>query len=249
MRALVTGGSAGLGQALCIALLDDGFEVISVDRLPPTLKTEAKHIACDLSDRKTVDKLLEKLEADEPFDAVIFNAGISATGNFEDIEPESHLRVFEVNASAPIVLCAGLMRAGRIAPNAHIVFIASVSHYTGYPGASSYAASKDAIAIYAKSIRKPFKNKHNICVTTAFPGPLKTEHAARHAPGEANQEKRMQPVQAAKLILADMRKNKASSFPGSATALLALAGRLAPKPLTFVMKQIIYKKLGRTVAD
>ncbi len=249
MRALVTGGSAGLGRALCDALLDDGFDVISVDREAPSQKTEAKHIACDLSDRMTVDNLLDKLEADEAFDVVIFNAGISATGKFEDIEPEDHLRVFETNASAPMVCCAGLIKAGKIAEEGHIVFVASLSHFTGYPGASSYAASKDALAIYAKSILKPLKNKHKISVTTAFPGPLKTEHAARHAPSEADQERRMQPEEAARLILADMRKRKAKSLPGGTTALLAMAGQLAPKPLTFAMKQIIYKKLDRTVAD
>ena len=148
-----------------------------------------------------------------------------------------------------MVLCAGLIKAGKIAREGHIVFIASLSHFTGYPGASSYAASKDALAIYANSILKPLKNNHKISVTTAFPGPLRTEHAVRHAPSNADQENRMHPDEAARRILADMRNRKAKSLPGRATSLLAFAGRLAPKPLTFAMKQIIYKKLDRTVAD
>lgn len=249
MRALVTGGSSGLGEAMCDALLKDGFDVTSIDRGRPVGKTAVAHIACDLSDRRTVDKLIEKLGKDQPFDVVIFNAGISATGKFEEIEPQSHVRVVEINATAPMVVCAALMQAEKIAQNGHIAFISSLSHFTGYPGASSYAASKDALAVYAKSIRKAFKKSHGISVTTAYPGPLKTDHAARHAPQGADAEKRMSPDEAAQLILADIRKGKSSALPGIAAKALAFVGRIAPKPLTFAMRMIIYRKLDKTVAD
>ena len=249
MRALVTGGSAGLGKALCDVLLQDGYEVTSVDRNPSPKGSNVAHIACDLSDRKTVDKLIEKLGKGEPFDIVIFNAGISATGKFEEIESASHARVVEINATAPMVLCAAMMQAEKIAQNGHIAFISSLSHFAGYPGASSYAASKDALAVYAKSIRKALKKSHGITVTTAYPGPLKTDHAARHAPEGADAEKRMTPEEAAQLILSDVRKGNASALPGTAAKIVALIGRIAPKPLTMVMRTIIYRKLDKSVAD
>jgi short-subunit dehydrogenase len=249
MRALVTGGSSGLGMAICDALQRDGLEVTSIDRSPSVDGSAINHIACDLSDRKTVDKLIKKLTNDEPFDVIIFNAGISATGKFEEIEPQSHARIVEVNAVAPMTVCAALMKAGKIAQNGHIAFISSLSHFTGYPGASSYAASKDALAIYANSIRKSLKKSRNISVTTAYPGPLKTDHAARHAPLGADAEKRMMPEIAAQLILADINKGSASALPSSAIKLFAVIGRLAPKPMTFAMRRIIYNKLDKTVAD
>lgn len=249
MRALVTGGSAGLGRAMCTLLKRDGFEVTSVDRDPPADKGVVTHIACDLSDRKTVEKLIAKLAEGEAFDIVIFNAGISATGRFEEIEPQSHARLIEVNAVAPIVLCAGLMQARKISNDGQIAFVSSLSHFTGYPGASSYAASKDALAVYANSIRKPYRKNHSITVTTAFPGPLRTDHAARHAPEGADAEKRMKPEQAAELILADIQKGKATSLPGMASKVFAILGRIAPKPLTFAMRRIIYNNLDKTVAD
>jgi len=249
MRALVTGGSAGLGKAMCDMLLADGIDVTSIDRELPGEETAVSHIACDLSDRKTVDKLIKKLGEDAPYDVVIFNAGISATGKFEEIQPQSHARVFEINAAAPMVLCASLMKAQIIAQSGHIAFVSSLSHFTGYPGASSYAASKDALAVYAKSIRKAFKKSHGISVTTVYPGPLKTDHADRHAPQGADAEKRMSPEQAARLILADIRKGSASALPGSAAKIFALVGRIAPKPLTMAMRMIIYRKLDKTVAD
>ena len=59
-----------------------------------------------------------------------------------------------------------------------VIFVSSLSHRTGYPGAASYAASKGAIAVYAGSIRKPFRRALGVHVACAFPGPMKTEHAA-----------------------------------------------------------------------
>ncbi len=141
------------------------------------------------------------------------------------------------------------MQADKINHHGHIAFISSLSHFTGYPGASSYAASKDALAVYAKSIRKAFKKSHGIRVTTAYPGPLKTEHAARHAPENADAAKRMLPEEAATLIWGDMSKGSAFSLPGMPAKLFALLGRIAPKPLTFAMRMIIYNKLDKTVAD
>jgi short-subunit dehydrogenase len=43
---------------------------------------------------------------------------------------------------------------GDCRSGAAMVFVSSLSHFTGYPGAASYAASKDALAIYARSMRK-----------------------------------------------------------------------------------------------
>ncbi len=106
MRALVTGGSAGLGSAMCDILQKGGYDVTSIDVAPGSTESAIAHIPCDLSDRNTVDKLIEKLASDEPFDVVIFNAGISATGKFEEIETESHARIIEVNAVAPMSICA-----------------------------------------------------------------------------------------------------------------------------------------------
>ncbi|MGB7432942.1 MAG: SDR family NAD(P)-dependent oxidoreductase, partial [Ahrensia sp.] len=248
-RALVTGGTAGLGRALCDQLVAQGYTVVSADLKAPSRDCGFEHIACDLAQRHSVDFLAEQLAKREPFDLVIFNAGISATGRFEDIAPEAHVRVLAVNADAPLTLCAAFLKNNTIKRGGHIGFVSSLSHFTGYPGAASYAAAKDTLAVYAKSVRKPFAKTRNISVTCAYPGPLKTEHAARHAPKDAKAEKRLEPAQAARFILADTLAGKARSFPGTGTALFALSGRAAPGLLTQAMRKIIYDKLDRKVED
>ncbi|KPB02563.1 SDR family NAD(P)-dependent oxidoreductase [Ahrensia marina] len=226
MRALVTGGSAGLGQALCDALLADGFQVVNLDCDPPKVISEAGYLYCDLSSREDVDKALDALTAQAGFDLVIFNAGISATGKFEDISTASHARIIAVNAEAPMVLCAALMKFGKINHGGNIGFVSSLSHFTGYPGAASYAASKDALAVYARAVRKTWQRKFNIKVTAIFPGPLKTDHAARHSPEGADAEKRMTPDEAALLILRDIKKGRAHSILGGAAKKLLFWGKL-----------------------
>ncbi|MCR9124338.1 MAG: SDR family oxidoreductase [Phyllobacteriaceae bacterium] len=246
-NALVTGASAGLGRAFAERLAADGFAVTGIDRDAPGADPPFDHVRCDLADPGAVDALVGELAARGPFNWVVLNAGISATGPFEMIPPGAHARLLAINTEAPIVLTAGLAAAGALAPGARLVFVSSLSHFTGYPGAASYGASKDALAVYAKSIRAPFKKAYGVSVSVACPGPLRTDHAARHAPEGADAEKRMPPYEAARRILAGAQRGKAMITPGAGATVFAFIGGLAPGPVTSVMKRIIYDKLDRSV--
>ncbi|MEL6921300.1 MAG: SDR family NAD(P)-dependent oxidoreductase, partial [Pseudomonadota bacterium] len=235
-RALVTGACQGLGRAFAQQLVGEGYDVTTIDRARMAVDAPFTHHTCDLSNREEVDAMIGILAKAEPFDVAIFNAGISATGKFEEIEPEAHARVLEVNAVAPMALCSALMASGRIGEGAKICFVSSLSHFTGYPGAASYAASKDAIAVYAKSVGKVWKKARRITVTTAYPGPLRTDHAERHAPENADASKRMEPADAARLILKDVMAGKAKSLPGGGAKVFAFAGRVFPGLITTAMR-------------
>ena len=202
-RALVTGGNAGLGLAAVNWLRANGYDVVVLDRDPAwSGKTQVSYIRCDLASRSALDTVMPDLIAVSPYDLIFLNAGINATGRFEHIDARAHIDVIRVNAEAPMVITARLLEAGAMRRGAAAVFVSSLSHFTGYPGAASYAASKDALAIYAKSMRRYAKTA-GVTLTVAFPGPLNTDHAERHAPEGADASKRMDPAEAAKLILAD----------------------------------------------
>lgn len=100
---------------------------------------------------------------------------------------------------------------------------------------------------YAKSVRAPFKKAFGVSVSVACPGPLRTDHAARHAPQDADAAKRMPPDEAAKRILAAAQRGKAMITPGAGATLFAFAGRLAPGLVTSAMKRIIYDRLDGSV--
>jgi short-subunit dehydrogenase len=242
-RALVTGGSAGLGAAAVNWLQANGYDVVVLDRDRPwTGRTPVDFIRCDLASRTELDDVLPDLIAAGPYDLVFLNAGINATGKFEALDPRAHIDVLRVNAEAPMIIAAGLLEAGACRSGGAMVFVASLSHFTGYPGAASYAASKDALAIYAKSMRKYAASK-GVTLTAAFPGPLKTDHAERHSPEGADDGKRMDPDHAAGLILTDAISGRKTSIPGAGNRVFAIIGRVFPKPVTAVMRRLIYVRL------
>ena len=88
-----------------------------------------------------------------------------------------------------------------------------------------------------------------ISVSVAFPGPLRTDHAARHAPDGADASKRMTPEDAAAAILKGAIKGKARITPGFAASAAFLAGNIAPGPMAAMMRKVIYDKLDKSVAD
>ncbi|MEM7463127.1 MAG: SDR family NAD(P)-dependent oxidoreductase [Pseudomonadota bacterium] len=246
MRALVTGAASGLGKSLTLKLADSGFEVVALDRdregLEQIKSDKIRILSCELADTEALATRLDEFAEAGPFDQVILNAGISATGKFEKIPSEVHQKLLAVNAVAPMILASGLAARNAFSPSASLIFIASLACQTGYPGAASYAASKDAVAVYAKSIDKPF-GKQGISVMTVFPGPIRTGHAAFHAPPGASEEKRMHPDELARRILKAAGSRSKRYYPGVAAKLSALAGRIAPRTTTGLMRKVLFEKL------
>lgn len=241
----MTGGSADLGAAAVNWLQANRFDVVVLDRdRPPTGKVLVEFIRCDLRSRTQLDGAMPELIAAGPYDLVFLNAGINVTGRFEQLDAQSHIDVLRVNVEAPMVIAARLLEAGLVRPGSAMVFVSSLSHFTGYPGAASYAASKDALAIYAKSMRRLAASR-GVTITVAFPGPLHTGHAELHAPEGADASKRMDPDQAAGLIMADAIAGRKSSIPGTSSKLIAFVGRLLPRPVTALMRRLIYERLDR----
>ena len=246
MRALVTGAAAGLGQQLVKQLAASGWDVTAIDRseMPATQNVAARRV--DLADRSDVDRLVIELAGEEPFDWIIHNAGVSATGKFERIPESAYRRLLTLNCETPLVMTNGLLRSESVNPGGRVVFISSLSHYTGYPGGAVYGASKDVLTIYARSIRRDLKPL-KIAAVTVFPGPIRTEHAARHAPPNAAAERRMEPAVLAAKIIRATRAGKSSVFPGMPAKGGRLFGLFLPTRATDFMRRVIFEKLDREV--
>lgn len=241
-RALVTGGAAGLGAAMVSHLLASGAEVWVVDRDAPLPDARVTALRCDLSQQAEVAALSDQLRGAGPFDLVVMSAGISAVGPFETLPEACVADVIAVNCTAPITLARDLLAQGLIAPGARLVFVASLSHFTGYPGASAYAASKDALVAFARSLRRPLWSAQRITVQIAAPGPMRTDHAARYAPPGSSGKGRADPARVARTIL---RQRRAFMIvPGLSARAMAGFGRLFPALATRLMRRIIYARLS-----
>lgn len=248
MRVLLTGAASGLGAELLRACLARGDHVCSLDRAPcPDWATGATWVQVDLGAVADWAAMGAELTTQGPFDLVILNAGISATGMFEAIAIDRHQAVSRVNLHAPVQITAQLVQGGAIAQGGRLVFVASLSCFTGYPGAASYAASKDGLAAFAASLRKPLWQDKRIAVQLVCPGPMDTPHATEHAPKGADSSRRMSPAKVAQAILTAPARASAI-LPGAGAKLAARLGHIAPQTMTRIMGRVLFSKLKNDAA-
>jgi len=246
LRALVTGAASGLGRALADALSARGDKVLAIDIEPVDEDSNITSVTADLADRDVVLSLLDRLDAEGTFDLVILNAGTNATGRFEAIPTEIYLRLIALNVETPILMTTQLLKSGCLADEASIVFISSLSHKTGYPGGSAYASTKDAIAVFARSIHGTLRKRY--ChVLTVFPGPIATAHARRHAPPDSSETGRMPADRLAAAILDAVHRRKSVLYPGPAARAGWLAGTLFPRWTTLFMRKILFDRMDREI--
>jgi short-subunit dehydrogenase len=254
LHCVVTGGADGIGRAVAERFARAGYRVTILDRDAErasavcraihTAGGGATFIAADLTRAEDLGAALRQLAALPPADVFVHSAGISAVGRFAEGELGRQLAVLDVNLRAPAQLTAGALRAGLVAPGGTLVYIASLSVFTGYPGAAVYAASKDGLAAYARSLRAALAGR-GVHVLTVYPGPTRTAHARRYSPDNRREGRRMPPERLAQLIFAAVERRDAALIPGFANRLIAAVGRLTPALTEELMRRTILDKLPR----
>jgi cyclic-di-GMP-binding biofilm dispersal mediator protein len=251
-RVVITGAADGIGRALALHYADCGAVVAIVDRdavLAGQTRNELSvrgadggFFAADLADPQAIAGLVAQLADGPPIDLLVHSAGISAVGHFAAIPPVQQQAVIDINLRAPMLLSAGLLQRERIAPGATIVFIASLSVFVSYPGAPGYAASKDGLAAYARSLR-PTLRRQRINVLTVYPGPTRTAHARRYSPDNRRENRRMPPETLAHLIAAAVTARRRELVPGAAARIFALLGRRTPRLAEWAMRKTLLDRM------
>ena len=238
-HAVVTGSGQGIGAAMVEVLKGCGYTVTGVD-----LPFQGAEVNADLSRADGVSKLIETLAALAPIDLLVHNAGLNATGAFADIEEAKWLPVVRVNLLAPMFLTLGLLQRKRIAEGGAVVCISSLSHYSGYPGASVYAATKSGLAAYASSLRAAFRPE-SLRVLSVFPGPTRTAHAREHSPDNSKEHRRMDPVELAERILRAVAGGRVRLVPGFGNQLSAWLGWMAPGMMSVLVRKLLFQKMKK----
>ncbi len=250
-QCVITGAADGIGRALASRFGHAGYEVVGVDvdreRMAETAETLRKQgitirfLEADLSCDADVDRIADVLAEGPPIRALIHNAGISCVGRFATSDLARQETVVKVNLVAPLVITAELMRRRNLEANGSIVFLSSLSHFSSYPGASVYAATKDGLASYARSLRAALWPDIN--VLTVFPGPTRTAHARRYSPDNNREAARMTPQDLADKIFSSYAQRRPTLIPGTGNKLSAGVGRCFPRFMETCMKKIILDKL------
>jgi 3-oxoacyl-[acyl-carrier protein] reductase len=188
--ALVTGGSRGLGRAICLGLAAEGAHVAvnflrtQPESLVAQLRSEFGVRACgahgDVSRAEDVRAMFDQAERElGPLDILINNAGIWPAAYVKDMTDEHWQGTLATNLTGPFLTCREAIRrwlaAGR---KGRIVNITSQAAYQGSTtGHADYAAAKAGLATFTISLAREMA-PHGIYVNAVAPGFMQTDMAA-----------------------------------------------------------------------
>jgi len=184
-RALVTGGSGGIGAAICKRLAADGHHVIvhanrSREKAAAVVAEilaaggSAEAVAFDVTDRAATAAALEALLEAGTIQILVNNAGIHADAVFPGMSGEQWDSVVDVslngffNVTRPLTLPMIRTRWGRI------ISISSVAGITGNRGQVNYSAAKGALHAASKSLALELASR-GITVNAVAPGIIATD--------------------------------------------------------------------------
>ena len=176
-KALVTGATGGIGEAVARALHAagatvglHGTRVEKLEALAGELGERVKLFPADLSDRAGVKALAQKAEAGlEGVDILVNNAGITRDGLFVRMSDQDWDAVLEVNLGSVFRLTRELTHPMMRRRYGRIVNITSVVAVTGNPGQANYCAAKAGMIGLSKSLAQEIATR-GVTVNCIAPG-------------------------------------------------------------------------------
>ncbi len=179
-NAIVTGGSRGIGLAICEALIDEGYTVYSLSRTGGDGR--GIHIPCDMADRASVEAALRRvIDEAKTIDVLVNNAGITRDGLLMRMSDEAWDEVLATNLSSVFLTCRRISRLMASQRRGAIVNIASVVGISGNGGQTNYAASKAGIIGFSKALAKELAAR-GVRVNVVAPGFIDTAMTASLSP-------------------------------------------------------------------
>ncbi len=178
-RALVTGGTAGLGRAMAEALIAGGAEVAIVgraDRVMTVAREMGAHpLRADLADRTQALALIDRaVQALGGLDVLVNNAGAQIRHPAEEFPLEDWDQVLAVNLHTVWILAQAAGRVMLAQGRGKIINIASMMSFFGGITIPAYAASKGAVAQLTKALSNEWAAR-GVNVNAIAPGYLNTE--------------------------------------------------------------------------
>ena len=169
-KALVTGVSSGIGQAIALALLEAGYQVEGLSRRKPEFAAGQPGFSWRGVDLASLEEVQAAAGAVAVPDVFIHAAGFMATGALGELKPEDLAGMHAVHVQAPMVLLNEL--APKLADGSRVVLIGSRT-MTGVAGKSQYSSTKSALAGLSRSWAMELAPRAITCNVVA-PGPTDT---------------------------------------------------------------------------
>ena len=205
--ALVTGAGTGIGRAVALAFLREGYGVVLAGRRIEPLASVAKEsgtdralaVSTDVGNPESVAALFDSIrQRFGRIDVLFNNAGVSGMGvGFEDIAFGTWQNVVNINLTGSFLCAQGAfkMMKDQLPQGGRIINNGSISAHAPRPNSAPYTATKHAITGLTKSISLDGR-KYNIACGQIDIGNAMTELSARMAKGvpQANGEIAIEPM-------------------------------------------------------
>lgn len=173
---LVTGGSSGLGKAICSRLTALGHTVYGTSRQVSAIEKRdgLQLIGMDVTIDNSVNAAVEEIMRREGrIDVLINNAGLGIQGPAEDIDPEMAMRLYDTNVLGAHRVCRAVLPHMRAAKSGTIINISSIAANFGLPYRSFYSATKAALDRYGEALAIEVQ-RFGIDVISVQPGEFNT---------------------------------------------------------------------------
>lgn len=199
---LITGASAGIGEATAIAMAEAGARLILTARrkerldalaadLKKQFKTETFIAALDVRDGEAVQSLIAKLPAEwSAIDILVNNAGLGlGLSKMHEGNPDEWDRMIDTNVKGLLyvsrAVIPGMVARGR----GHVINMGSVAGREVYPGGNVYCATKYAVRALTDGLRMDLVDTP-VRVTSIDPGLVETEFSMVRFHGDSERAKK-----------------------------------------------------------
>ena len=243
--ALVTGASAGIGEAMARRLATGGYDLVIVARGRARLQAlardlESQHgvavevLAADLTDPSDLAIVEERAaDRDRPIDVLVNNAGFGTVGAFGDMSVDREANEIALNVTALVRITHAALGPMRERGSGRILNVSSIAGQQPTAGMATYGATKAFVTSFTLAVREEVRAS-GVVVTVLCPGFTRTEFQGRAGvdaaavPGPLYQNAE----QVAKAGLEALDKGHAIVVSGWVNWAAATATRLAPAGLT-----------------
>ncbi|HTL13157.1 MAG TPA: 3-oxoacyl-ACP reductase family protein [Bdellovibrionota bacterium] len=184
--ALVTGGSRGIGAAICKRLAADGFHVLvnfssseeKARALVQSIQSEggsAELFGFNVADSKQVEERIGALAKERgPLAVLVNNAGITIDGLLIRLKDEDLRKTLSVDLEGAIFCTREAAKGMMRARSGSIIQIGSVVGESGNAGQAAYAAAKSGLIGFSKAVAKELASR-NVRVNVVTPGFIQTD--------------------------------------------------------------------------
>ncbi len=256
-RAVVTGASQGIGEALATELAARGHNLIITARRQDVLDDVAARLAerygvtvevraVDLADPEARGRLADEL-AGRDISILCANAGTATFGPVAKLDPAAEKSQVQLNVLGVHDLVLAVLPGMLARRSGGILISGSAAGNSPIPNNATYAASKAFANTFSESLRGELKDS-GVHVTLLAPGPVRTE-----LPDPADQSlvERLIPdflwidtEYTARISLDGLARNKMRVVPGITSKAMSVASGYAPRAIVTPIVGAVYRKLG-----